>query len=178
MRRFGQLVALACLVGIPAVGCGIKAPVSPMRSARTALDRLHATQDCGFGIHANAKIDHFGREGRVRGELLAFAIWPNKLRFDVVSPFGVTLATLTSNGDSFSLYDLREKRFLYGPASACNIARLTGVGVPGDALVSLLRGEAPVLKHAPEDASIVWDTRGYYVVTLTSLHGAEERLHQ
>jgi hypothetical protein len=141
------------------------------------VDRVHATQDCGIGIHATAKIDHFGKGGRVRGDLLAFAIWPDRLRMDIVSPFGVALATLTSDGHRFTLNDLRDKRFLYGPATACNIARLTGVPIPGHVLVSLLRGAAPVLKHAGEtDTTIAWDSGGYYVVTIKGTNGAQERI--
>lgn len=157
-------------------GCGTPPPASVVPSARAAVDRVHATQDCGLGVHAAAKIDHFGRGGRVRGDLLAFAIWPARLRMDVVSPFGVTLATLTSDGDKFTLYDLRERRFFHGPASACNIARLTTVPIPAHVLVSLLRGETPVLKHAPEDTTIVWDRGGYYVVTIQGNHDTTQRI--
>ncbi len=57
-------------------GCGTPPPASKVPTARAAVDRVHATQDCGLGIHANAKIDHFGKGGRVRGDLLAFAVWP------------------------------------------------------------------------------------------------------
>jgi outer membrane lipoprotein-sorting protein len=157
-------------------GCGTPPPASKLPTARAAVDRVHATQDCGLGIHASAKIDSFGKGGRVRGDLLAFAVWPELLRMDVVSPFGVTLATLASDGKRFSLYDLREKRFFFGPASACNIARLTTVPMPGHVLVSLLRGEAPVLKHGETDATIVWDTGGYYVVTINGTNGTVERI--
>jgi hypothetical protein len=130
-----------------------------------------------MGIHAAAKIDHFGKEGRVRGDLLAFAVWPDRLRMDIISPFGVTLATLTSDGQRFMLNDLRDKRFLHGPATACNIARLTTVPVPGHVLVSLLRGEAPVLKHAGEtETTIDWDSGGYYLVKIKGTTGAEERV--
>jgi hypothetical protein len=95
---------------------------------------------------------------------------------DVVSPFGVTLATLTSDGDRFTLYDLKEKRFFYGPASACNIARLTSIPLPPHVLVSLLRGEAPVLKHDAKDTTIAWDSDGYYVVTIRGANQTEETL--
>src|SRR5688572_15930821 len=158
----------ACLVGMiaGALGCGSAPPRSQFPNARAAVDRIHATQDCGIGIHATAKIDHFGKGGRVRGDLLAFAVWPDRLRMDVVSPFGVTLATLTSDSQKFMLNDLREKKFYFGPASACNIARLTTVPMPGHVLVSLLRGEAPVLKHGEADTTIAWDSGGYYVVTI------------
>src|SRR5215510_7865176 len=145
----GGLATTALLAGS---GCGTPPPASQVPNVRAALDRVHATQDCGIGIQAAAKIDHFGKGGRVRGDLLMFAIWPERLRMDVVSPFGVTLATLTSDGQKFSLSDLREKRFYFGPASACNIARLTTVPMPGHVLVSLMRGEAPILKHEPANA--------------------------
>ena len=171
----GALTGCSLLLAL-ASGCGTPPPASKMPTARAAFDRVHASQDCGIGIHATAKIDHFGKGGRVRGDLLAFAIWPARLRMDVVSPFGVTLATLASDGDKFSLYDLREKRFFFGPASACNIARLTTVPMPGHVLVSLLRGEAPVLQHAAGDATIAWDGGGYYVVTIKGKNQAEERI--
>jgi hypothetical protein len=157
-------------------GCGTPPPASKVPSARAAVDRVHATQDCGIGVHASAKIDSFGKGGRVRADLLAFAIWPDRLRMDVVSPFGVTLATLASDGTKFSLYDLREKRFFFGPPMACNIARLTTVAMPGHVLVSLLRGEAPVLKHQDADATITWESGGHYLVTIKGANATEERI--
>lgn len=170
-------LALGVVVSFAALaGCGTPPPPSQVPSARAAVDRVRATQSCGIGIHTAAKIDHFGKGGRVRGDLLAFAIWPARLRMDVISPFGVTLATLASDGQHFSLYDLKEKKFFYGPASACNIARLTNVPMPGHVLVSLLRGEAPVLKHGEGDASIAWDSGGYYVVTFKGNNDSEERV--
>ena len=174
MRSLSSLV-LTC-VALAGLGCGTPPPASRVPSARAAIDRVHATQDCGLGIQAAAKIDHFGKQGRVRGDLLMFGIWPNRLRMDVVSPFGVTLATLTSDGAKFSLSDLREKRFYVGPASACNIARLTTVPMPGHVLVSLLRGEAPVLKHDAAGATVEWSSRGHYVVTITGTRGAVEEI--
>lgn len=168
-------VLLAAMAALS--GCGSPPPASQVPNARAALQRVHATQDCGMGIQASAKIDHFGKGGRVRGDLLMFAVWPDKLRMDVVSPFGVTLATLTSDGTKFSLADLREKRFYFGPASACNIARLTTVPMPGHVLVSLLRGEAPVLKHDPALAEVVWSGKGYYVVTIAGANDTFEELH-
>ncbi len=173
--RLGLGLALTC--AIVGSGCGTPPPPSRLPSARSAFDRVHATQDCGLGIHASAKIDHFGKGGRVRGDVLLFAIWPARLRMDIVSPFGVTLATLTSDGERFTLNDLREHRFLHGPATACNIARLTSVPIPAHVLVSLLRGEAPVLEHAGEtETSIEWDSGGYYVVKVKGTTGAEQRV--
>jgi hypothetical protein len=99
------------------------------------------------------------------------------LRIDVFSPFGVNLATLTSNGDRFSLADLREKNFYFGPATACNIARLTSLHVPGHVLVYLLHGEAPVLRHAPAETTMVWDDHGYWVLTIMGNNESHEEIH-
>jgi hypothetical protein len=127
-------------------------------------------------VKAEAKIDHFAKQSRVRADLLMFASAPANLRLDIVSPFGVTLATLTSDGSHFSLADLRDQRFYVGPASACNIARLTTVPMPGHVLVDVLRGQAPVLKRTASP-TIAWSAKGYYVVQIASTRDAREELH-
>ncbi|HEX4446826.1 MAG TPA: DUF4292 domain-containing protein, partial [Polyangiaceae bacterium] len=138
----------AWLVALAVAGCmrPVAAPPSSPPSADAALARMHASFACGNAVQGSGKLDHYGQGGRVRGEVLLFAARPASIRLDIVSPFGVTVATLTSDGEQFSLADLRDKRFYVGPASACNIARLTQVPVPAHVLVDLLRGEAPVLK--------------------------------
>jgi hypothetical protein len=159
-------------------GCGTPPPASQLPDARAALQRLQASQDCGLGIKAEAKIDHFGQGGRVRGDLYTFAIWPDRIKMDVMGPVNVGIvASLTSDAGRFALTDLREHRFYDGPSSACNIARLTTVPMPGHVLVSLLRGTPPVLRHEPPAATIAWSTSGYYVVRIVSTRSAEEEIH-
>jgi len=108
--------------------------------------------------------------------LLYVVAAPDKLRLDVVSPFGATISTLTSDGHEFALFDLRQKQFLRGPANACNLGRFTHVPLPPAALVQLLRGEAPVLLHSPAAASIAWES-GEYVVRIQSTRDATEEIH-
>jgi hypothetical protein len=161
-----------------ATGCAhVAPPPSAPPSADAAIARMRETFACGAGVQAGAKFDQFGKEGRLRGEVMLFAIRPADLRMDIVSPFGVTLATLTADGRRFALSDLREKRFLTGRASACNIARLTSVAVPPSAFVGLLHGEAPVLRHAPEGAAIAWSPRGYWVLSIAGTNDAREEIH-
>jgi hypothetical protein len=160
------------------VGCGsVPPPRSQVPTAEAALDRLRETGRCEVAIQASAKIDHEGEQGRVRGDLLMFAAVPARIRMDAVSPLGATVLTLTSDGRVFGLADFREKRFLEGAASACNIARLTSVPVPPYALVNLLRGQAPVLKHEPRGVDVAWSSKGYYVITVASTRDAIEELH-
>lgn len=176
MPRLGLLVLL--LLSPTLSGCFLSAvapPPSQVPSAAAALARVTETQSCGHGLRARAKIDHFGPEGRVRAELMLYAIAPASLRMDAVSPFGATLATLTSDGQRFSLYDMREKRFLEGPAAACNIARLTQVPLPGHVLIGLLRGVPPVLAHT-SPPTLRWDDAGFYVVTVMGANQAREEV--
>ena len=172
-------------LGVPSLvvllaGCGaVPPPASQVPDAASAIQRLRVTGDCETALKAKAKIDHFSDRGRVRGDLYMFVAVPARLRLDAISPFGVAVATLTSDGKTFALADLRDKRFYVGPASACNIARLTTVPLPGHVLVDLLRGQAPVLKHdAPgTTATLAWSPKGFYVVRIVGTHDASEELH-
>jgi len=177
MRLF--LLVLLAHSGPIACARSIAPPASAPPNAEAALTRMRDTLACGRAIQASAKVDHFGERGRVRGEVLLLAARPARIRMDIVSPFGVALATMTSDGARFSLADLRERRMYVGPASACNIARLTAVPVPGHVLVDLLRGQAPVLRHEPHGPAltIAWSTEGYWVLTISGANEAREEIH-
>lgn len=172
MRR---ALALACLFGAASSGCYPAAPPSRFPDAASLLSRLREQQACSRGLSGEGKLDYFGKEGRVRGSLLFMAASPSSVRLDVVSPFGATLSTLTSNGRDFALYDLRQKLLLQGPANACNLAKLTRVPLPPHALVSLLRGEPPLLRHAPQQASLAWEA-GRYVIRIAGAHEAMQEI--
>ncbi len=163
-----SLLATAC--------CGARQPRSVFPDANAALDRMRATYACANGVQGEAKIDHFSPKGRVRGGIYLLAVVPDRVRFDVEA-FGSMLYTLTSDGERFQMVDVKEKQLLHGPASPCNLARLTQVPVPGHALVSLLRGEAPVLVHEPAGGKIAWDPGGFYRIALDSTRQATEEIH-
>jgi hypothetical protein len=157
------------------MGCYRAPPASRFPDARSLLSRLHEQQSCSRGLAGEGKLDYFGKEGRVRGTVLFMASSPDRVRLDVVSPFGATISTLTSDGKDFSLLDLRQKLFLRGPANACNLSQFTRVPMPPHALVSLLRGEAPLLSHSAADATLSWEG-GRYLVRIQSKHAATEEI--
>jgi len=160
---------------VAATGCYRSPPASRFPDAQALLARLREEQACSRGLTGEGKLDYFGKEGRVRGSILFMTSSPDRVRLDVVSPFGATISTLTSDGSAFSLYDLRQKVFLHGPANACNLAQFTHVPMPPHALVSLLRGEPPLLSHAPTSARLSWES-GRYVVRIDSAHAASEEI--
>ena len=172
MARASWLALLAC---VASTSCARSAPPSRFPDAASLLARLHEEQGCSRGLSGEGKLDYFGKEGRLRGSLLFMVSSPASVRLDVVSPFGATISTLTSDGKDFSLYDLRQKVFLRGPANACNLGRFTHVPMPPDALVSLLRGEPPLLVHSPPQASLTWEG-GRYVVRIVSKYSATEEI--
>jgi hypothetical protein len=174
--RVGTALLLLAFSG---AGCrSVAPPPSQFPSAAAALSRMKATYACERGVKGEARIDHFSNRGRVRGKVLLFAIRPDRLRFDVVSPppFNSVISTLTADAGRFSLSDVREGRFYEGPASACNIARLTEVPLEAHALVALLGGQAPLLVHRDADLQIGWSGGGYYAVRIPSTRGALEEL--
>lgn len=174
-RGLRATAVLAVVAG--AAGCGTPPPASQFPSADDALGRMKSQYACVNGLQGEAKIDVVSKRGRVKGDALYYAINPARVRFDIVSPFGATIYTLTSDGERFKMFDLPEKQFLQGPASACNLARLTQVPLEGHALVSILRGEAPLLKHDPSSTSIAWNgDKGWYDVEITSTHDAVQRI--
>jgi len=176
MRAPARLVFVSTTLFLAA--CGKPPPASVFPTGDAALDRMKATYACVNGVQGIAKIDRFAPEGRIRGEVDLLAVNPDRVRFDVVSPFGAMLYTLTADGARFQMLDVKEKQFLYGPASPCNLARMTRVPIPGHALVSILRGEAPLLVHTPGAPTIRWDgDEGFYRILVPSTRGASEEIH-
>jgi outer membrane lipoprotein-sorting protein len=174
MKRSAAVVALF-LTGCPSVA----PPPSRFPTAADAIARMKATYQCARGVKGDAKFDSFSDAGRARGKVYLFASRPGRLRFDVLSPPPLTsvLATLTTDDGHFSLLDQREKKFYEGPATACNIARLTEVPLEAHVLVTLLGGQAPVLVHRDTDLSMEWSPKGYYLVRIPSTRQAFEELH-
>lgn len=173
MRRSSTLLAGALSLSACAPA---KPPVSPLPSAEAALAQLRSQQACAQSLHASAKVDNWSPEGRIRSDVLLYAAGPASLRLDAIA-FGVNALTLTSDGAEFRMSDLRGKQFLVGRASACNLARVTQVPVPGEVLVGLLRGKAPVLKHQSAGATqLRWDGKGYYVLDVQGAHASTEQL--
>ena len=160
-----------------AVGCAHSPPHSQFPSASAALDRMKETYACATGVQGEGKLDHMNKAGRIRGDVLLMAVDPASVRFDVVSPFGVTLATLTSDGKRFTFFDMGNNAFLEGPPEPCNIARLTQVKIPPHALVLLMRGQAPLLVHEANAATIEWSGSGHYVIRIPGRHESRQEIH-
>jgi hypothetical protein len=129
---------------------------------------------CSRGLTGEGTFDYLGDEGRVRARSLYVVARPARLRFDVMSPIGGVLSTLTSDGQRFAFADLREKRFVEGPADECNLERALRVPIPPAALSELLTGQAPILVHRPEQATLSWQDGSYRLQIQSEVQATEE----
>ncbi len=172
-KKLGALLA----VGIAGAGCS-KPPPSQFPSADDALGRMHASYDCAVGVRGTAKVDLVTKKGRVKTSVDLTAVTPSSIRFDVTTP-GIfsALYSVTADGKDFKFANHEQNVFYVGPAKQCNLTRFTQVPVPPHALVTLLRGEAPVLVHKAPEADIRWDSGGFYNLTIKSKNEAVEEIH-
>lgn len=161
------------------LGCR-QTPEARFPHVESVLSRLHEQSSCSRAVSGEARLELKGPFVDITGRLLFKAQAPDRLRFDLYSPLGVTISTLTTRGDDFSLYDLSSARFFYGPSKACNLARFTRVHVPPPALVELLRGRPLVLDHEPEKQRLrfarPWFSEGKYVIRIDGDHDSRQWL--
>jgi hypothetical protein len=159
------------------LGCG-RAPVAQIHSASEALSRVRKQSECSRALSGEARLSFHGDGRRLAGRMLYLMEVPDRIRFDVISPFGATLSTLTSDGERFSLFDLQEKSFFFGPARTCNVMRFTRVPLPPSALVETLRGRPATIVH--ERSEIRWVSPlfggGHYEATLYAGPGIRQEL--
>ncbi len=170
--------ALVLSLGVLGVGCcslGGCPPASQYPSAQSAIESVRETHACSRGLRGEATLDYFDPERRVRVDTFYQVGHPNRVRFDLVSPLGTPLSTLTVDEQEFRLLDRQARAFHVGVPNACNVERFLRVPVPPEVLVQLLNGVPPVLAHAPLDADISWEAGGY-VVTVKGEHQATQRL--
>lgn len=158
-----------------ALGCQRAAPPSQFPTARALISKVQSEQECSRGLVGEAKIDYFGDEGRVRADALYVLARPSRIRFDVLSPLGGVLSTLTSDGKKFAFDDRRQKLHVTGTASQCNLTQALRVPVPPEALTQLLTGLPPVLQHESGQAQLSWSS-GSYLITVKSRHRASQQL--
>lgn len=156
------------------VGCGgLPCPEYPHTDAREALRYHESMRRSLTAIRAEARVDQRGNEGRVRGTVLMFVETPDHVRFDAMTQFGPA-AILTSDGLDFALTDLRENRYLYGPACPANIARLLGIPLSAHDTTAFLLGRTPVLET--DDTSIECIGDATYRIDLRAADGRHQEI--
>lgn len=178
-RLRASLICRALLLAVAPLLAACPKPAArpyPPPTGEELLAALRARADHLKTLRARAKVDYFENDGnRVKIKVNLLVARGGKLRIEADSPLGGALSTLTSDGQQFSMLDLRANRFLTGPAKACNVARLIRLAIPPDDIVAVLMGGAPLDGTVK---SVAWDSAdgGREVLTLALPDGGEEIL--
>ncbi len=152
---------------------GLPCPTIEHTDAQTAL-RYHTSMRQELSsIRAEARVDQRGNDGRVRGTVLMFVQTPDHVRFDAMTQFGPA-AILTSDGDAFALTDLRDNRYLHGPACPSNIARLLGIPLSAHDTTAFLLGRTPVIDTAESTITCIGDAT--YQIVLRAADGRRQEI--
>jgi hypothetical protein len=155
----------AAIVVLVTTACG---PVPPPENAYTngpsILKDLEERRRGVTSFRVTGRVDDFGGKHRIQGKTYLFAVLPKKLRIELVSPFGNPLNVLTINDDKFAIHDLREGKYLTGPAEPCNIAKFVRIPMPPEDVVRILVGHTPLMAGK---AKVTWDTQGFYRVSIS-----------
>jgi hypothetical protein len=176
-RILRSSVGLACAAS-SLLGCA-GAPLARFSDPKALLQGLRDKTSCSRAVSGEANLFFRGDGRRLSGSVLYLAAAPARVRFDLISPFGATLTTLTADDSRFSLFDLSSKRFYFGPARTCNVSKFTRVPVPPLALVETLRGRPATIVHNSAEMRFVSPFLGtpHYQVELKGPHEARQILH-
>ena len=156
-------------LGIVISSCGsARCPTTPHKDAAAALSSLSRMREPLQTLRAEATVQQWGKKGRIRGTVWMLLKKPDRIRFDAMTAVG-PVAVLTSNGETFSLTDLRENLFVSGKPCASNVSRLLGVQFSASEAARFLFGDVPRIKH--ERRSIMCRDDGGYRVELFAADG-------
>jgi hypothetical protein len=179
MIRRTQIFASLIYAALMLAGCPHPLPPAqrpyPPPRAEELLAALRAHHESIRSLRMSTKVDHLAEGQRVKIKVTMLLARPDKLRFEAESPLGGTVAYLTANGRDFALLDLRNNRFLVGPASACNVARLIRLALPPQDVVTVLMGDVPLVGDV---AGNTWDPMhgGREILKLRAPDGGSETL--
>ena len=158
-RLLGALLAAGMLTG-----CAARQP--PDRPARyveehlpEADDLLQSLAERRAALHSLrtlARLTYTTPEDSRRAKQLLVAERPDRLRFEVLSPFGTVFVLAASDG-TLAAYARDEATVYRGAASAENLERYAQVDLPITTAVDLLLGTPPL--HPGNDAVVSLDER-------------------
>lgn len=173
-----RFASLALSFGL-SLGCQ-RGPEVRFSTPQQIFDRIYERTACSRAVVGDARIEVAGPFAHYEGKLMFRAAVPDRLRFDLYSDFGVSLAAMASDAEAFSFFDLRSNTFLTGEPGTCSLARFTQVRISPFALVELLRGRPPVLEHEEQAAELSFEnplfSEGHYEVHVRGENDLEQTL--
>jgi outer membrane lipoprotein-sorting protein len=119
------------------------APIGTLPSAQRVLDGLAQRRAAVRGLRALARLSYVSPDESRRAKQLVIVERPDRLRFEVLSPFGAVFV-LTAGGGVLAAWAREESTVYRGAASAENLQRYAQVDLPIAIAVDLLLGTPPL----------------------------------
>jgi hypothetical protein len=165
-----KVAMLAVLSSLAGCAGAAPPPASQITQSSQIVSVLRARETHFHTVRATGSVEHFGRQGRVRGDLTLYVQLPDRMRVEM-SAFGHTASIMVADGTQFLL--LQGNQLLIGPARACVAAQLLGIPMEPHEVATVLTGGAPLLSEQLTPPH--WES-GHYVVEATGEQGARERI--
>jgi hypothetical protein len=146
----------------------------PAPAAADIVDHLGKARAAMTSFVADATMDYWLSNQRMKGEVLVMGTVGAKVRFAALSPAGgSTLAELACDGKDFVLVDYQKNCQRTGPCNGQSIAQFFHIALEPDDFLHLALGTPPVIAGAT--GTVTWDgNRGVEKVVLTGPDGTEK----
>ncbi|GHG85539.1 DUF4292 domain-containing protein [Comamonas sp. JC664] len=140
-------------------------PEGELTDADTVYQRVVKNQENVVTLEGDAKLRaELPDQGGTLSMFVAVTR-PAMLHLETFDFFNRPLASLTSDGQRFGLYQADTNTWYQGPASPANVSRFLPVMLPGEELVPIMLGQVPLIP--PERMTLELDRKqGVYVLTL------------
>ncbi|NIQ96350.1 MAG: DUF4292 domain-containing protein [Desulfuromonadales bacterium] len=148
-------------------------PISvPPDLERTLLERLEHSGGQFSSLEGIAKVRVVNPEKTVSATQVLLAEKPDKLRSEILSPFGTPMLLMATDGHELTVYVPSEARFYRGEASDANIRRLLRIPMRLDDLVDILLYDLPIFDYRQVRADVEDNRR--FVLTLDGEGGSRQ----
>jgi hypothetical protein len=136
------------------------------RSAEELLARVAWAEQQVFSIKGEARLAIDSPQGKGAVGLFVAVMHPALIHLEQLDFFGRPQSVLVTDGERFGLYDAQAGRYLRGPATSVNLARVLPVVMPPAELAGVLLGRAPRITADAREFRFD-DALGQFVVTIT-----------
>ncbi len=168
LRRLVLAASLALLLArcVPA-----PAPL-PRLDQQVLMQRLQANASAYQSLRGMTRIHTENSSGSASARQVLLLAKPNRIRAEVLGPFGQPLLLLVARDGELSVSLPREQRFLQGAATPQRIARFIRMPLTAEQLVRLALYDVPLIAYG--DSALTRHEQGYRLL----LNGADSRRQQ
>lgn len=144
VRLLLPLASLGFLLGACATVTPKPASLIKLPTAAQAIERLEDRRLFVRSFAMQGEIMLEGDQGEISGEHLIQGAYPNRLRAEVMGPFGRPVLLLISDGRWLAVLDYRANKAYMGQANQRNLARFVGLNLSLESVYALLTGSVMV----------------------------------